>query len=84
MRTWIGGPLVNEKPKDTVEELIDVLVLRRKQLEWTKPRVAELIGCSPGLVGAVEAGVVDPSCRFLLAYAHAVDIELTWTVGARK
>lgn len=74
---------MNRHPKDAVDELMDVLVLRRRTLHLSKEDIAREIG-RPGnrdYVSKCENGLIDPPARFLIAYADAVGMKLNWTLG---
>lgn len=71
--------------KDSVDELVGALIIRRRDyLQRTKNAVADGMGDTAGYVGAVEGGLVDPSLRWLMRYAEALGMELTWTLKGKS
>lgn len=75
------------RPKDDVDELIGVLILRRRQVKKTKEQIARAMGIGRDTLSLLENGEFDPTARMLRDYAEAVGMALNWTLdrqaGAR-
>ncbi len=72
------------QPKDSVDELIGVLILRRKMLKMSTAQLATKLGMDRETVSRFENGVWDAPLRFLLEYAHEVDMDLQWTLKGQR
>lgn len=70
------------RPKDSVDELIGVLILRRRMLKKSKAWVARRCHTNRDVISLMENGEFDPPLRLLLAYAGAVGMDLEWKLGA--
>jgi DNA-binding XRE family transcriptional regulator len=73
-----------QRPKDSVDELMGVLILRRERLKMTKAALADKIGVDRAWLKKVEDGLIQPQIRTILAYCEAVGMDFTWTLRAKK
>jgi transcriptional regulator with XRE-family HTH domain len=66
--------------KESIDELIDHLAERRRQLSLTQTEVAHLMGTTQPAVAKIETHRLDPSVDTLAMYANAVGILLSFGV----
>jgi transcriptional regulator with XRE-family HTH domain len=66
--------------KESINELIDHLAERRRQLSLTQTEVAQLMGTTQPAVAKIETHRLDPSVDTLAMYANAVGILLSFGV----